>query len=164
RARAASADARSVARSYSNRAGFMPPTSASSRRATDGLSFFWSDLSRHYPGDQGDREFLWRFTVPSDTSSLNLSDRQRRRVAARTQAACLNSSDRRAARHCNGSPPAQAPLRFAIFQKLAAVPRWHRSLRLIPSLVARNWSRDLQALGHTEHLIPRACVKPCVKQ
>src|SRR5262249_8452617 len=83
---------------------------------------------------------------------------------ARTQAACLNSSDRRAARHCNGSPPAQAPLRFAIFQKLAAVPRWHRSLRLIPSLVARNWSRELQALGHTERLIPRACVKPCVKQ
>src|SRR5215471_12564389 len=57
----------------------MPPTSPSSRRATDGLSFFWSDLSRHYPGDQGDREFLWRFTVPSDTSSLNLSDCQRRR-------------------------------------------------------------------------------------
>src|SRR5262249_58667370 len=85
RARAASADARSVARSYSNRAGFMPPTSPSSRRATDGLSFFWNDLSRHYPGDQGDREFLRRFTVPSDTSSLNLSDCQRRRVAARAR-------------------------------------------------------------------------------
>src|SRR5262245_24708870 len=34
--------------------------SPGSRRATDGLSFFWSDLSRHYPGDQGHGELLWR--------------------------------------------------------------------------------------------------------
>src|SRR5262249_36188613 len=40
-------------------------------------------------------------------------------------------------RQCNRSPPAQAPLRFAILPEATAVPCWHRSLRLISSLVAR---------------------------
>jgi hypothetical protein len=45
------------------------------------------------------------------TSKIPSTKKPTRR--ARTQAACLNSSNRRAARDCNGSPPAQAPLRFA---------------------------------------------------
>src|SRR5262245_25042571 len=46
-------------------------------------------------------------------------------------------------RSCDRSPQAQAPLRFVIFSEVTTVPRWHRSLRLIPSLVARTagpWS------------------------
>jgi hypothetical protein len=60
--------------------------------------------------------------------------------------------------NCNRSPPAQAPLRFAILPT-TAVPSWHRSLRLISSLVARTagaWSYGA--------LDPPAYVKPYVKR
>src|SRR5262249_42721872 len=41
-------------------------------------------------------------------------------------------------RDCNRSPPTQVPLRFAVLPEATAVPRWHRSLCLIPIIGRAN--------------------------
>src|SRR5262249_23686459 len=84
------------------------------------------------------------------TEQNPLNKRPRRRT--RRQVACLNSCRPTSSEIDNRSPPAQAPLRFALLPEASAVPR----RKPVPH--PHHWSCELQALGHTLRLM--AYVRP----